>query len=149
MSAKLLYQRALRWLSRREYTRHALELKLRAEESPVSDICAVLDQLESQGYVSDQRAAEALYRARSGRYGWLRLQQEFMRQGVTEAVAQPLLSQAKREEIQAVQSVWQKKFGRLPQTRDESGRQARFLSGRGFTLDAIRHVLKGVTEEDD
>ena len=56
-----LKARAVRYLSRREYSRLELEKKLRAylaEDESEDDLTAVLNDLEQKGYLSDERFAQ-------------------------------------------------------------------------------------------
>jgi regulatory protein len=44
--------------------------------------------------------------------------------------------------------VWLRRFGVLPQSAEERGKQARFLQARGFSSETIRNVLRGLPGED-
>ena len=85
-----LKARALRLLSRREYSRKELASKLlqltqqNIEESPIDlelQIEAVLTDFEARGWLSDERFAQALVRRRSERYGIRRVADELQRAG--------------------------------------------------------------------
>ena len=65
-----LKARAVRYLSRREYSRLELEKKLRAylaEDESEDDLTAVLNDLEQKGYLSDERFAQSRARVRAAR----------------------------------------------------------------------------------
>ncbi|EQD41143.1 recombination regulator RecX [mine drainage metagenome] len=143
-----LRERALRLLARREYTRHGLALRLKQEVAACADLDALLDQLERQGYLSDQRAAEALLRKHAERYGVLRLRQDFQQQGVPAALAASLLEEARAYELKAGLAVWTRKFGQFPETAADRARQMRYLVNRGFSRSTIAAVLGGDGEED-
>ena len=93
-----LKARALRLLSRREYSRHELAQKLLQLQSQVGDeppadlkeqITQVLDDFEAQGWLSDERYAQALVRRRSQRYGLRRVVDELQRSGVDPGMISP------------------------------------------------------------
>jgi regulatory protein len=144
-----LYERALRLLARREYTRHGLALRLKQDSPECVGLEGLLDQLEAQGYLSDQRAAEALLRKHAERHGVLRLRQDLQQQGVPATVAASLLEVARAREQQGARAVWARKFGQLPTTGEDRIRQMRYLTNRGFSRSTIAAILGGDMEEDE
>ena len=52
------------------------------------------------------------------------------------------------DDLDGAHSVWQKKYGKLPESREEWAKQARFLQSRGFGFDVIKRVLKGMPGDD-
>ena len=56
------------------------------------------------------------------------------------------LAQLKEGELDAARTIWQKKFGAPPANARDKARQMRFLQGRGFSLDAIRRLLRDIDE---
>jgi regulatory protein len=52
------------------------------------------------------------------------------------------LPELKASELEAARSVWQRKFGTLPQDAKEKARHMRFLQSRGFGFDVIFQVLR-------
>lgn len=162
MDDRLLKARALACLARREYSRTELRAKLLApnrarsaqrNEPDSSDteaearVDAVLDWLESQSYLSQQRFVESRVRVRGERFGLRRIRQELARHGLTlPAQSEAALLQS---EIERARAVWVRKFAHVsgaarPAAPDlrETQRQARFLAGRGFSSDVIRCVLR-------
>ncbi|HEU0282876.1 MAG TPA: RecX family transcriptional regulator, partial [Gallionella sp.] len=55
----------------------------------------------------------------------------------------------KESELEAARSVWQRKFGTLPQDDKEKARQMRFLQSRGFGFEVIFQVLRQSTSSED
>ena len=51
-------------------------------------------------------------------------------------------------ELDRARSIWRRRFGVMPQTAQERGRQARFLQSRGFSMDTIRKVLRELPGDD-
>ena len=146
---KALHERALRLLARREYTRYGLASRLKQEAGSQAALEALLDQLECQGYLSDQRAAEALLRKHAEHHGVLRLRQDFQQQGVPATIARSLLEEARAREVQAGRAVWARKFGQLPETAMDRARQMRYLANRGFSRSTIAAVLGGDAGDDE
>ncbi|HTY03003.1 MAG TPA: recombination regulator RecX [Rhodocyclaceae bacterium] len=138
-----LRQRALRLLARREHSRAELKRKL-ATHGTDEDIANVLTQLETEGLLSDARAAAAFVRTRANRFGAARLRQDLRRRGLDPDLATAATDQG--DELQRARAVWAKKFGSAPTDAREWAQQARFLQGRGFAVEVIRKLLKGPHE---
>lgn len=144
--------RALQLLTRREYSRAELKAKLAAtevlaadndtEETTVED---VLDRLQAENLLSDQRYATQRVVARAGRYGNGRLRQELRQRGISDDDITEALPEA-GDETERCRAIWGKKFGRPPQSAEERAKQMRFLQYRGFSGDAIRRVMSGAEE---
>jgi regulatory protein len=146
-----LRERALRLLARREHSREELRRKLAAaagDDEDTEAIEALLDDLTARQLLSDARFAEQRTTLRGSRYGNARLQYELRTRGVDDAQIDQALAAAGDEAERAV-TVWRKKFGKLPATREERAKQARFLQARGFSPDTIRRVLKHGADQDD
>jgi regulatory protein len=165
-----LKARALQWLAQREHSRSELRRKLlrhaRAGAADVPDpadaadaagaagaaadtagpcaapacVDALLDWLEAQRYLSQERFVEARVHARVARYGNLRISQELARHelNLPPATAQDL----KDSEFERARAVWARKFDAPAATPAERARQARFLTGRGFSAEVVRRVLR-------
>ena len=154
-----LKARALRLLSLREYSRKELASKLAESEARweklggeqanqtselrVSQIEAVLDDLEARGWLSDERFAEALVRRRSERYGMRKIQDELQRAGVDSKGAAKLLGVLKETEFQRAYDLWVRKYGQLAQDQKERAKQYRFLASKGFGSDVVAKVVSG------
>jgi regulatory protein len=153
--ASLLTQ-AIALLARREHSRTELARKLQRRldegQSP-TDVETALDELERRGLLSEARFAASLVRARSPRVGDARLRQELRVRGVPAEVATAALASLRKaeggSEIARARAVWSRRFGAVPRTAEERGRQSRFLQARGFSAEVIRTVLRGLPGEDD
>ena len=135
-----LRQRALRLLARREHSRAELNRKL-AAHGTIEEIANVLTQLETEGLLSDARAAGAYVRAHAGRFGAARLRQDLRSRGLDPQLADADIADLDSEFVRA-RSVWAKKFSTAPENASEWARQARFLQSRGFATEVIRKLLK-------
>ncbi|HJW24803.1 MAG TPA: recombination regulator RecX [Rhodocyclaceae bacterium] len=136
---------ALKFLARREHSRAELRAKLAPHAESAEQLDLLLDALQAERLLSDQRYASQRVAARAGRFGNSRLKQELRTQGVgDEDIAAAV--EAGGDEIERCRGVWQKKFGHGPASAEERAKQMRFLQYRGFSSEAIRRVLRGEEE---
>ena len=146
-----LEMRALRYLARREYSRLELERKLSAHDCSLTPaiLADVLDKLECEGVLSTERAAEQIIRSSRARFGSRRIIHALKEKGIDAACIQEALPSLKETEQDAAFAVWQKKFAKSPESKEEWGKQMRFMMNRGFSIDVIRHVLSRACEENE
>ncbi|MBL8496651.1 recombination regulator RecX [Nitrosomonas sp. JL21] len=146
-----LEMRALRYLARREYSRTELERKLSGPDRLVAPeiLAELLDKLEHDGLLSTKRAAEQIIRASRSRFGSKRIIHALREKGIDAECIQEALPSLKETEQDAAFAVWQKKFGKAPDSKEEWGKQMRFMMNRGFSIDVIRHVLSQAREENE
>lgn len=138
--------RALACLARREYARVELARKLAPHAVDEGELHRVLDELESDGYLSTARFVDALVRRRGERYGVRRVAWELDQRGV-EAADQALALQGLRHtEAERAWQAWERRFGQAPASPLERARQHRFLLARGFSADAINTVFRRLRE---
>jgi regulatory protein len=135
-----LRQRAIRLLARRDYSRRELAGRLAAHGTE-EEIATLLAQLESDGLLSDARAAAAYVRSHGVRLGVARLQHDLRHRGLDIELARTEIEQLPGDAERA-RLVWTKKFTVAPQDAREWARQARFLRGRGFSTEVIRRLLQ-------
>jgi regulatory protein len=160
-----LQARALGWLAQREQSRAELRRKLlRVALQPIpgsadvpgpevnveeaaARVDQVLDRLQAQGLLSDERFVESRVRVRAAALGTRRIQMELARHGL-KLPAQPL-QQLRESELQRAAQLWQRKFAAGAQGPRERARQARFLAARGFSGEVIRRVLATAAQPQD
>ena len=107
---------------------------------------ALLDWLEANRYLSQERFVESRVHARTARFGNLRIRQELAQHQV---VLAPEAAQALRDsELERASAVCARKFQKPPATAAEHAKQARFLAGRGFSPETIRRVLRRTPRAD-
>jgi regulatory protein len=107
-------------------------------------VSAVLDQLERDGWLRDERVADVLVSARAQRLGEVRLRQLLAQRGVAAPLADAALARLHERgagEYERALALWQRRFGAAPSDASTWVRQARFLAGRGFRADVVRRVL--------
>ncbi|MBX3604512.1 MAG: recombination regulator RecX [Piscinibacter sp.] len=153
--------RALQWLAQREHSRaelrrkllpHARALAALGEEGEApAQVDALLDWLEANRYLSEQRFVEARVSARAARYGNRRIEQELAQHGV--ALDGDAARELAASEQERAREVWRRKFGQAAADAAGRVRQARFLTARGFSAEVVRQVLRqagpgGLVEDD-
>lgn len=142
-----LENRALRYLARREHTRRELEQKLSGHERSQQAIAQLLDQLEQNGYLSNERYAEQVTQMRRPKFGSQRIVHELKEKGVDEYLVASILPDLKETDLETARHIWQKKFGVPPGDFKERGKQIRFMMNRGFSLDTIHTILSQAEKE--
>lgn len=136
--------RALRYLSMREHSRLELGRKLARYTEEGDDVEALLDLLEKNNWLSQERFSEALINRRAARYGNSRIVAELQSHGVNGEALQELKSGLADSEIARACEVWQRKFGTVAADPQERNKQMRFLLQRGFSQRAVQKAMKGV-----
>ncbi len=147
-SAMSIRERALGFLSRREYSRLELKRKLspHAEEEHVVE--TLLDEFSARGWLSEARFAEQVVHARRSKYGAQRIVHELKGKGVSADALAEILPGLQESELETARAVWMKKFGAMPQDAGERAKQMRFMMSRGFSSGVIGKVLQGSGEMD-
>ena len=158
--ARSLKARAIQWLAQREHSRTELRRKLLrhaadecadvadgadvdngdAENGVDARLDSLLDWLEANHYLSQQRFVESRVHARSARFGNLRIRQELAQHQL--GLPADVESALRDTELERARTVWAARFGGRPASVAERGKQARFLAGRGFSGDVIQRVLR-------
>ena len=139
--------RALAYLSRREYSRAELSRKLRPYVEEADSLETLLDNLERDGWLSNQRFVESVVHRRASRMGGSRIISELKRHAVGDTLISETAGKLAQSETARAQAVWEKKYGVLPDTPAERAKQARFLAARGFSGGTIGKILKGGEED--
>jgi regulatory protein len=133
----------------REHSRLELGRKLAKYAEEGDDVDALLDFLEKNNWLSQERFAESLVHRRAGRYGNSRVIAELQQHGVKGEDLADLKSGLKETETARAKEVWRRKFGTPPQDAAERSKQIRFLMARGFSGSAVRAALQGGADDDD
>jgi len=107
-----------------------------------AEVERVLDMVQAQGLLSEQRFVDGFVRTRAGRFGPVRLRHELLRRGVEPERIDAALKRLQADEYANAQALWQKRFRLSPADARERARQSRFLAARGFSHDVIRRVLE-------
>lgn len=137
-----LRERALAMLARREHTRAEMLRKLSPHSESPEQVEQLLDALVARGWLSEARFAESRANTLARKFGSRKIQHDLRSRGVSAEVVERTVERALAQELENCRAAWQRKFGVLPQSAAERGRQIRFLTGRGFSAEAVRQVLK-------
>jgi regulatory protein len=133
----------MRLLARREHSRAELHGKLVGRGFENDSVKELLQKLEDQDLLSDERFAMSLIaiRVETG-YGPNRIDLELRTRGVSEELAREVLAKAEVDWERRVTDQVARKFGSDPaQTFPEWARRARYLERRGFGQDTIRLAI--------
>lgn len=141
--------RALKYLSMREHSRIELGRKLSRHAEEGEDVEALLDFLEKNNWLSQERFAESLVNRRSGRYGNNRVISELQQHGVKGDDLAELKTTLVATELARAKEVWQRKFGTVAEDAAARSKQMRFLLQRGFSQNVVRAAMQGRDDEDE
>lgn len=144
-----LKARALRYLAAREHSRHELARKLAPHANEGDDIDAVLDWLQQQKFLSEERFAESLVHRRAARFGSARIISELQQHGLEESTVAALKSGLLADEDERAWAVWLRKFAQPADDAAGLAKQMRFLQQRGFSHSAIHSVLRRAKRQHD
>ncbi|WP_263141371.1 recombination regulator RecX [Pseudomonas alcaligenes] len=140
---------AMDLLARREHGRVELARKLRKRGAPAEFIEAALDRLAEEGLLSEARYLESFVgsRARNG-YGPMRIREELSQRGLAREAVEQALREVKVDWSAQLRELWERRFGgRLPTDPKARAQQGRFLAYRGYPMDMIGRLLRGVTDD--
>lgn len=145
-----LRARALRFLAIREHSRLELTRKLSrhlVEGDSCDGLDVLLDDLERDGWLSDQRFAEQWVASRSNRFGDARMRQELRARGIeADQSSLPLKANSvENSEHARALELWRRRYGgEAAVDLDERARQARFLMQRGFSGAVVSRIVRGL-----
>jgi regulatory protein len=139
-----LLGRALRLLSRREHSRQELRKKLLPYAEDPTELENLLDKLEKDKWLSNDRYAESLVRRKSERFGTLHIIDELKQQSISTETIERLKLTLRESEPERAWGLWSKKYGPDFQTEPkERAKQIRYLASKGFSMDLILKVVSG------
>ncbi|MBS7328454.1 MAG: recombination regulator RecX [Oxalobacter sp.] len=138
-----LKARALRFLASREHSAWELTAKLKPYAEETDDIESLIQWLQEKGFLSEERFAETYARHRAARYGSRKILYDLQNHQLPSSVMQEITETLEETELQRAFVLWERKFGKPPETLPEKAKQIRFLQQRGFPGNIIRQVIKG------
>jgi regulatory protein len=133
-----LRARALRLLARREHSRAELARKLAPHAESPEGLAALLDELQARKQLSDERFAEARARALSRKYGTARIRHDLRAKGIAADLVEGV---PRGDELERARAILERKYRTAAATLEERAKRARFLQGRGFSLEVIHDLL--------
>lgn len=143
-----LKARAIAILSRRENSRLELERKLAPHATDAHQLQQLLDDLERENWLSNERYALSLVNRRAPRQGSRRIVQELRQQGLGDDIIARVNENLKETELDRAREVWLKKFGAPPVDAKDYARQFRFLASRGFSPECLRRILGDLSDSE-
>ncbi len=133
----------------REHSRLELGRKLSRYAEEGDDVDALLDFLEKNNWLSQERFSESLIHRRAARFGNSRIVAELQSHGVNGEALQELKAGLADNETARCCDVWNRKFGTVAADPAERNKQMRFLIQRGFSQRAVQTALRGAPEDDE
>ncbi len=133
----------------REHSRLELSRKLSKYAEEGDDVGALLDFLEKNNWLSQERFSESLIHRREARYGNSRIVAELQSHGINGEALQELKTSLADSEVARACDVWSRKFGAVALDAEGRGKQMRFLMQRGFSQRAVRAAMRGTCPDDD
>jgi regulatory protein len=132
----------LRLLARREHSRAELARKLAMRAESTEALEKLLDELAARRQLSDERFAEERARWMARKYGAARIRRDLLGKGVAAETASRIAGEAARADLERARVILARKYRTPALTREERAKRARFLQGRGYSLDVIRQLLR-------
>lgn len=139
-----LEERALAYLTRREYSRAELRQKLLSHAEDEGLVDSLLDKLTARGALSDTRYVDQLLFARQAKFGRMKISYELRQKGIATPLIEEALQKLCATERERALAVWRRKFGTLPVDAEDRARQIRFMQARGFELDVILDLMRSI-----
>ena len=110
------------------------------------EVDALLDWLEANRFLSDERFAESRVHARVQRFGVQRIRGELAQHGVE--LSPELAASLAGSEIERAAAVRARRFAALPGNAAERAAQSRFLLGRGFSPELVQRLMRRLARAD-
>jgi len=139
-----LKARALRYLARREHSRAELERKLQPYAESQQLLEGLLGELEGRKLLSNHRFAEMRSHVLARKYGAAKIRQDLKSKGVPDEIVEDVSSAG---ELERAREILARRFKTPATTREERAKRARFLQGRGFSLDTIYRLIRSFDDE--
>ena len=144
-----LFSRAATYCSTAERCRSEVMAKFQQwDKDHEADSDAVLKRLEQEGFLDEQRYAQAFANDKMRFQGWGRqkIRLQLMQKGITESAILAALGQLDEDVYhQTLQNLADKKRRELRREKDPymlKQKLSRFLVGRGFSMDDIMSVVR-------
>jgi len=151
---QFIYKKAIDLLSRREHSREELAQKLRLKSGASDEIKdallpELLDSLDDQGFLSDDRFAEMVIRSRFAKgQGPIRIRLELKQKGVDSAIINSNFDEFDADWFELAVTTQRKRFGERPADLPARAKQMRFLASRGFSSEHIEYALSLASDDE-
>jgi len=133
----------MRLLAMREHSEKEMKDKLNAKSGSPSIVIDVVEQLLENSYLCDKRFAESYVRARRNRgFGPVKIRAELKNKGIDSFLVDAHLDPASSQWFEMAEVQYQKKFAnQVMLSYSDWTKRARFLQGRGFTMEHIQSCV--------
>ncbi|RBP49318.1 regulatory protein RecX [Arenicella xantha] len=146
----VLQSKAIRLLAMREHSVKELHTKLSSKAEGFIDLVdAVIEEMLNEGYLSNDRFAESYTRSRLARgFGPVKIKLELQNKGIEASLADEYIDARSGHWLDAAIKQYHKKYGdAVVSDYNDWSKRARFLQGRGFTMDHIHIVVPTVVQD--
>ena len=111
-----------------------------------AEVDALLDWLEANRFLSDERFAESRVHARAQRFGVQRIRSELAQHAVE--LTPELAASLAASEIDRAAAVRSRRFAAVAASAAERASQSRFLLGRGFSPELVQRLMRRLARAD-
>lgn len=143
-----LKARAVGYLSRREHSRAELRRKLAPHAETPEEVDTLLDALERENWLSNDRFVDSLVHRRASRYGAARVMQEAKTHQLGNEQLHDLQDRLRETEVERAREVWRKRFGTTPDSPEARAKQIRFMVARGFSRAVVGKIIRGAEDDE-
>ena len=137
-----LFAKGVYLLGMREHSTQEMLAKLNAKSESTDVVLAVIDELHENDYLSDERFAQSYVRSRTNRgFGPVKIKTELKSKGISNRLVDDYLDSNSPQWFDVAREQYEKKYSSV-NVKDykEWTKRARFLQGRGFTMEHIQAV---------
>jgi len=151
-NVEVLVEKARRYCSTRETSRHDMEQKLKQWGAPVEKLGEILTSLEREGFISEFRFARAAAadKFRFEKWGRNKIRHFLLQHHISEAAVEEALQSIDEEEYRALILRELKKKNdtiRSGTFWERKSKLYRFAQGRGYENDLIMQALDQIVNE--
>lgn len=138
-----LYKYSIWLLSKRDYTKHELFMKMQSKSTSPTDIEGVLRKLDDLKYINETRYAQQLYDIYRKRYGWLKIKNKLMAKGFPSDIIDEIKIIDNNNDIDCCLHLVLKKFKTYDNNLDKE--IWKYLMSKGFEQKKIKECLSKLT----
>jgi len=136
------------FLSRREHSSKEIYQKMSRRVESIEMLMEVIDGLEQDGLLSNERFAESYFQSRKRRgFGPLRIKNELIQRGVNENIFYSLDTETDWS-FYAFEALKKKLNGKYPEDTKEILKLKKFLNYRGFDFKDIDNAFLMLNQEN-
>jgi regulatory protein len=144
---KRLMAKGIRLLSMREHSVREISKKLSLKCESLDLVYAVVDELIANKYLSDRRFTETFVRSRQNRgFGPNKIKLELSEKGIEINIVDDYLDMNSAIWYESAEQQYSRKYGDGPVDDYKTwAKRARFMQGRGFSMEHIQVVVPAPT----